>query len=73
MCWDFLAILIPLAHLAPQTSAEFAFATWSNHSGYPNGFSWLVGVTTSAVLFIGFDGTCQMCRSKPDSVQQDNC
>jgi choline transport protein len=59
----FLAILIPLVHLAPQSSAEFVFATWSNQSGYPDGLSWFVGLTTSSVLFIGFDGACHLGES----------
>jgi choline transport protein len=49
----FLAILIPLVHLAPISSAESVFATWSNFSGYPDGLSWFVGLTTSSVLFVG--------------------
>lgn len=56
----FFAILIPLVHLAPQSSADFVFATWSNGSGYVDGLSWFVGLTTSSVLFIGFDGACHM-------------
>jgi amino acid transporter len=59
----FLAILIPLVHLAPQSSTEFVFATWSNQSGYPDGLSWFVGLTTSSVLFVGFDGACHMGES----------
>ena len=56
----FLAILIPLVYLAPRSSTEFVFAIWANFSGYPNGLSWFVGLTTSSVLFIGFDGACHM-------------
>ncbi|KAF2182538.1 hypothetical protein K469DRAFT_740232 [Zopfia rhizophila CBS 207.26] len=50
--FGFLAILIPLVHLALQPPAEFVFAAWSNGSGYPDGLSWLVGLFTSSVLFI---------------------
>ena len=74
----FLAILIPLVHLAPISSTEFVFTAWSNSSGYPDGLSWFVGLTTSSVLFVGmysilttstgadcvagFDGACHMGR-----------
>ncbi|KAF1974223.1 amino acid transporter, partial [Bimuria novae-zelandiae CBS 107.79] len=58
----FLAILIPLVHLALHSSAEFVFATWENFSGYPDGLSWFVGLTTSSVLFIGIDGACHMAE-----------
>ncbi|ORY16633.1 amino acid/polyamine transporter I [Clohesyomyces aquaticus] len=58
----FLAILIPLVHLAPQSPAEFVFATWANGSGYSDGLSWFVGLLTSSVLFIGFDGACHMAE-----------
>lgn len=56
----FLAILIPLVHLAPISPAEFVFNHWENVSGYADGLSWFVGLTMSAVLFIGFDGACHM-------------
>ncbi|KAF2112037.1 amino acid/polyamine transporter I [Lophiotrema nucula] len=58
----FFAILIPLVHLAPISPAEFVFETWSNVSGYSDGLSWLVGLLTSSVLFIGFDGACHMAE-----------
>ncbi|KAF2713639.1 hypothetical protein K504DRAFT_498444 [Pleomassaria siparia CBS 279.74] len=59
----FLGILIPLMHLAPISPAEFVFATWSSYSGYPGGLGWFVGLTTSSVLFIVFDGACHMGKS----------
>ncbi|KAF2198697.1 amino acid transporter [Delitschia confertaspora ATCC 74209] len=58
----FLAILIPLVHLAPQSPVEFVFQTWLNGSGYPDGLSWFVGLLTSSLLFIGFDGACHMAE-----------
>ncbi|KAF2471005.1 putative amino acid permease [Lindgomyces ingoldianus] len=63
----FLAILIPLVHLAPQSPAQFVFATWSNGSGYDDGLSWFVGLLTSSVLFIGFDGACHMAEEVKDA------
>ena len=60
----FLAILIPLVHLAPISTPEFVFATWRNTSGYPDGLSWFVGLISSSVLFVGFDGACHMGRFK---------
>ena len=51
----FLAILIPLVHLAPHSPADLVFVTWSNLAGYPDGLSWLVALTTSSTLFIGMN------------------
>lgn len=49
----FFAILIPLVHLAPMSTASFVFAEHFSLSGYAPGLSWFVGLTTSSVLFIG--------------------
>lgn len=49
----FLAILIPLVHLAPISPAEFVFQTWENRSGYSDGLSWFVGLLSSSFLFMG--------------------
>jgi amino acid transporter len=49
----FLAVLIPLVHLAPISPAEFVFVTWENRSGYSDGLSWFVGLLSSSFLFIG--------------------
>lgn len=57
----FFAIMIPLVHLAPISSAKFVFTEFINTSGYSsNGLSWLIGQSASAVLFIGYDGACHM-------------
>jgi amino acid transporter len=58
----FFAILIPLVHLAPMSSAKFVFATFINEGGYPDGLSWFVGLTASSVLFIGYDGAVHMAE-----------
>jgi choline transport protein len=49
----FFGILIPLVHLAPMSSAQFVFTDFLEASGYPTGLNFFVGLTTSAVLFIG--------------------
>ncbi|KAM5466591.1 hypothetical protein MauCBS54593_005848 [Microsporum audouinii] len=59
----FFAIMIPLVHLAPISSAKFVFTEFINTSGYgSSGLSWLVGQSASAVLFIGYDGACHMAE-----------
>ncbi|EZF21890.1 hypothetical protein H112_05063 [Trichophyton rubrum D6] len=59
----FFAIMIPLVHLAPISSAKFVFTEFINTSGYSsNGLSWLIGQSASAVLFIGYDGACHMAE-----------
>ena len=58
----FFAILIPLVHLAPVSSAKFVFATFIDESGYADGLSWFVGLTASSVLFIGYDGAVHMAE-----------
>lgn len=49
----FFAVVIPLVHLAPMSTAQFVFAEYYNVAGYSDGLSWFVGITTSSVLFIG--------------------
>ncbi|GBF64040.1 choline transport protein [Trichophyton mentagrophytes] len=59
----FFAIMIPLVHLAPISSAKFVFTEFINTSGYSSsGLSWLIGQSASAVLFIGYDGACHMAE-----------
>lgn len=61
----FFATLIPIVHLAPISSVDFVFKTFSNTSGYKSsGLSWLIGQASSAVLFIGYDGACHMGKWK---------
>lgn len=61
----FFAILIPLVHLAPMSTAQFVFAEFYSVSGYSDGLSWFVGLTASSVLFIGeiLTPTCQLKQS----------
>jgi hypothetical protein len=64
----FFAILIPIVHLGPISSASFVFTNFTNLSGYSsNGASWFIGQSASAILFIGYDGACHMgeSRSRP--------
>jgi choline transport protein len=57
----FFAILIPVVHLAPISSASFVFTDFTNLSGYSSsGASWFIGQSASAILFIGYDGACHM-------------
>ncbi|KAF2140464.1 uncharacterized protein K452DRAFT_229802, partial [Aplosporella prunicola CBS 121167] len=66
----FFAILIPLVHLAPISSASFVFTDFIKtaaypeglSSGYPDGLNWLVGLLTGAAVFLGFDGSCHMAE-----------
>jgi choline transport protein len=61
----FFAILIPVVHLGPISSASFVFTDFTNLSGYSSsGASWFIGQSASAILFIGYDGACHMGESR---------
>lgn len=50
----FFAILIPLVHLAPTSSAQFVFRDFTNRSGYSSdGLSWFIGTVYPAIMLIG--------------------
>ncbi len=50
----FFAIIIPLVHLSPISSASYVFTDFTNVSGYgSDGVSWFIGMATTSVLFIG--------------------
>jgi len=54
----FFAILIPLARLAPHSSASFVFTKFDNLNGWPsNGASWFIGLLSGVFPFLG------MCRT----------
>lgn len=59
----FFAVLIPVVHLAPISDSRFVWVDFTNMSGYSSsGLSWLIGQSTTAVLFIGYDGACHMAE-----------
>ena len=49
----FFAVLIPLVHLSPISDASFVFRDSTNVSGHNDGISWLIGMATTSVLFVG--------------------
>lgn len=62
----FFAILIPLVYLAPHSSAEFVFTDLANTSGWSsNGLVWFIGLISSNLPFIGYDGPCHMGNIHP--------
>ena len=50
----FFAILIPLAHLAPHSSASFVFTDFESLNGWSsNGTSWFIGLLSGVFPFLG--------------------
>lgn len=50
----FFAIIIPLVHLSPISSAKYVFTDSTVYSGYSSGgLAWFIGMSTVSVLFIG--------------------
>ncbi|OTB15086.1 hypothetical protein K445DRAFT_23100 [Daldinia sp. EC12] len=59
----FFCILVPLVHLAPRSSPDFVFRTFSNNGGWSNdGVSWCIGLLTSTYAFSGVDGASHMAE-----------
>ncbi|SLM40531.1 amino acid permease [Lasallia pustulata] len=59
----FFAILIPLVFLAPHGTPSFVFGTFINAAGWNNnGLAWFVGLISTNLPFIGYDGPCHMAE-----------
>lgn len=59
----FFGIIIPLVYLAPISSNEFVWTEFLNLSQYKSdGVSWIIGQSTIALLFIGYDGAAHMAE-----------
>ncbi|KAL9122705.1 MAG: hypothetical protein Q9187_000743 [Circinaria calcarea] len=57
----FFMLLIPLVHLAPQSSSIFVFKSFENSGGWSNnGVSWCIGLITSTYALSGIDSACHM-------------
>jgi len=59
----FFAVLIPLVILAPKGSVQFVFQDFANQVGWSsNGLAWFVGIISTNLPFIGYDGPCHMAE-----------
>jgi choline transport protein len=59
----FFAILIPLVILAPKGSVSFVFQDFANQAGWSsNSLAWFVGLISTNLPFIGYDGPCHMAE-----------
>ena len=59
----FFAVLIPLVILAPKGSVSFVFQDFANQAGWSsNGLAWFVGIISTNLPFIGYDGPCHMAE-----------
>ena len=59
----FLAILIPLAVMAPKGSPSSVFTQFTDVAGWnSNGLAWFVGLISSNLPFIGYDGPCHLAE-----------
>ena len=59
----FFAILIPLVVLAPKGSPSFVFAQFADSAGWnSNGLAFFIGLTSSNLGFVGFDGPCHLAE-----------
>ena len=59
----FFAIMIPLVVLAPKGSPSFVFAQFTDLAGWnSNGLAWFVGLISSNLGFVGYDGPCHLAE-----------
>lgn len=59
----FFAILIPLVKLAPHGSPSQVFGEFVNLGGFKsNGLAWFIGLISTNLPFVGYDGPCHMGR-----------
>ena len=59
----FFAIMIPLVVLAPKSSPSFVFAQFTDLAGWnSNGLAWFVGLISSNLGFVGYDGPCHLAE-----------
>lgn len=60
----FLAILIPLTAMASKSSGSFVFSTFdASETGWnSNGVAWFVGLISTNLPFVGFDGPLHMAE-----------
>ena len=59
----FLAILIPLAVMAPKGSPSSVFAQFTDVAGWnSNGLAWFIGLISSNLPFVGYDGPCHLAE-----------
>jgi choline transport protein len=57
----FFCILVPLIHLAPRSTSEYDFKSFSNDGDWTSdGVSWCIGFLTSTYAFSGVDGASHM-------------
>lgn len=59
----FFAVLIPLVYFSDRNSAAWVFGEMTNSSGWSsNGLSFFVGLISTNLPFIGYDGPCHMAE-----------
>lgn len=59
----FFAIMIPLVVLAPKGSPSFVFTEFTDVAGWnSNGLAWFIGLISSNLGFIGYDGPCHLAE-----------
>ena len=59
----FFAILIPLVVLAPKGSSSSVFVEFTDLAGWnSNGLAWFIGLISSNLPFVGFDGPCHLAE-----------
>ena len=59
----FFAIMITLVVLAPKGSPSFVFAQFTDLAGWnSNGLAWFIGLISSNLGFIGYDGPCHLAE-----------
>jgi len=60
----FFAILIPLVKLAPHGSPAEVFTVFANNGGYSSsGLAFFIGLISTNLPFVGYDGPCHMGNS----------
>lgn len=73
MYWSFAAFIAFIIVIVATTdndkraSASWVFGGFANLMGWPDGFSWLLGMAqTSALCFTGYDSIVHMCEELPN-------
>ncbi|GAM83061.1 hypothetical protein ANO11243_010470 [Dothideomycetidae sp. 11243] len=66
----FFAILIPLIHLSQHNDAHTVFSSFVDSGGWSsNGLAFFVGLISTNLPFIGYDGPCHMAEEVRDAAR----
>lgn len=63
----FIIVIVATTNNDQRADASWVFGGFANYMGWPNGFSWLLGMAqTSALCFTGYDSIVHMAEELPN-------